>query len=158
MPVKMGTVIRPLVLDALVPDTESGQHWVFFPFHFSIAPTVHFLWTEGKRDPKSSTFLKGHVSPQPNHVQHIPRDEVIGRLVPFQLVSKTQSETKPTQVAWQGGAWAMSKTVTPRFPPDPTRLSSQTGGQVTPNISTGHQPTNANSQPPQTFAGYIRTC
>ena len=73
---------------------------------------------------------------------------MIGRLVPFQLVSKTQSETKPTQVAWQGGAWAMSKTVTPRFPPDPTRLSSQTGGQVAPNISTGHQPTtNANSQP-----------
>ena len=40
----------------------------------------------------------------------------------------------------------MRKTVTPRFPPDPTRLSSRTGGQVAPNISTGHQP-NANSQP-----------
>ena len=40
----------------------------------------------------------------------------------------------------------MRKTVTPRFPPDPTRLSSRTGGQVAPNISTGHQP-NANFQP-----------
>ena len=131
VPVKMGTVIRPLVLDALVPDTESGQHWGCFPFHFSIAPTVHFLWQDEKRVPKSSTFLKGHVSPQLNHVQHIPRDTVIGRLVPFQLVSKTQSETKPTQVSWQGagGCVGHEQDSDPPIPPGPDS-SVQSNGRT----------------------------
>ena len=60
---------------------------------------------------------------------------------------KTKWNPKPTQVSWQGVRGPWSRQWPPDSPPDPpTSLSSQTGGQVAANISTGHQP-NANFQP-----------
>ena len=132
--VKMGTVMRPL----LAAGRSGARLWirtlVVFPF-ISVPDQLCIFYDQRRKGFRKGQLFSRVMSAKLIHVQYVPRDKMIGRLVPIQLVSKTQSETQtnPSGMA-RGrvrGPWARQWPLNDS--PWTTRLSSQTGGQVAPN-------------------------